>query len=213
MKRFELLSDKYYKKLKTKDPGFDLYEKFQYSKYMELLHTIGLTKYCALKDNLHDVSAPYYFDMDVASLWYWCIIIIPIDNKRYNAYVFQRKGIGKKIDIYYFELTRKYGYLYNSQMLESKFDFEFDFCLKYIRVLQSKPNAEVFKYSYEMAYPVICHNIVYECLRVEKMDDRINSLARARDSVLESYSKLLEDQTAMEKKFEEWNVSIEDLRL
>ena len=198
MKRFELLSDKYYKKLKTKDPGFDLYEKFQYSKYMELLHTIGLTKYCALKDNLHDVSAPYYFDMDVASLWYWCIIIIPIDNKRYNAYVFQRKGIGKKIDIYYFELTRKY----------------FDKTeIKLIRVLQSKPNAEVFKYSYEMAYPVICHNIVYECLRVEKMDDRINSLARARDSVLESYSKLLEDQTAMEKKFEEWNVSIEDLRL
>lgn len=214
MKKFELLSDKYYKRLVRIKPGFDLWLKYQYIKYMEVLHTIGITDYCASTDNLNKVSVPYYFDTNTSfNLWYWYIIIIPASNKKYNAYVFQRNYANGMVDIYYYELTRRFGCFYDSQLLISKTDFEFDFSMRYITVLQSKPNAEIFKYSNEMAYPVICHNSVYECTRVKKMDDRIESLARARDGFLESYSKLLEDQTVMEKRFKEWGIDIKDLKL
>ena len=214
MKKIELLSDKYYKRLKRKNPGWDLYNQYQYSKYMEVLHTIGLTDYCGIKDNLNAITVPYYFDPNVSfNLWYWYIIIIPVDNKKYNAYVFQRNCTNGLVDIYYYELTRRYGYFYDSQLLISKTDFEFDFSMRYIGILQSKSNAEIFKYSYAMAYPIVCHNSVYELSRVKKMDDEIDSLARARDGFLESYSKFLENQRSMEKRFKDCHISIEDLKL
>ena len=214
MKKIELQSDKYYKRLKKKHHGWDLYNQYQYSKYMEVLHTIGLTDYCNNTYNLNAITVPYYFNPNVPfDLWYWYIIVIPVNNKKYNVYVFQRNCTSGMVDIYFYELTRTYGCFYYSQLLTSKTDFEFEFVKRYISVLQSKPNADIFKYSYEVAYPVVCHNVVHECSRVKQMDDKIESIVYARDDFLKSFNKNLKDQTSMEKRFKELGISIEDLKL
>lgn len=214
MKKIELQSDKYYKRLKRKHTECDLYIQYQYSKYMEVLHTIGLTDYCNNTYNLNEITVPYYFNPNVSfDLWYWYIIVVPVNNKKYNAYVFQRNCTNGMVDIYYYELARSCGGLYYSQLLISKTDFEFNFVKRYISVLQSKPNADIFKYSYEMAYPVVCHNTAYEWSRVEQMDIKIESMARARKGFLESFNSNLKEQTSIEKRFKELGISIEGLKL
>lgn len=117
------------------------------------------------------------------------------------------------VDIYFYELVRQNGGVYYSQFLISKTDFESDFSKRFISVLQSKPNAEIFKYSYEMAYPVVCHNTVCKWSFVEQMDTKIESMTRSRNWFLKSFNKNLKEQTSMEKRFKELGISIEDLKL